>query len=131
MRKKGALYFFYIKTNIKITMRRIVLIVFFFLQVIGIIYSKASAKRYFSWAPFDQISVYEIKALVNGQELSAEEIQGRYNLAPIGRENRSIHHVFGVVSAYELSYGKSDRAQVKVIYQTNGKEKQEWNFNTE
>lgn len=112
-------------------MRTIFISIFFLVQVVGIIYSRFLEEKYFCWAPFDQISVYEIKAEINGVELSAEEIRNRYNLQRVGRENRSIHNVFSILRQYEESYGNQDIAEVKVTYWTNGKEQEEWTFSTE
>lgn len=104
---------------------------FFIAQVFGIIYSRFLEVRYFCWAPFDQISNYEIKAEVNGVVYSPEQIRGRYNIQNNGRENRSIHNVFSIIIQYEESYGREENAAVKVRYSTNGKAKEEWNFSTE
>lgn len=112
-------------------MRRIIVLAFFAVQVFGIIYSRFLDERYFCWAPFDQISYYEIKLKVNGVVFSPEEIKGRYKISANGRENRSIHNVFSIVRQYESSYGKKDLAEVKVIYSTNGKAEEVWSFNAE
>lgn len=112
-------------------MRKVFVSIFFLLQVIGIIYSRFLDERYFCWAPFDQISLYEIKVEVNGVIYSKEQINRRYNLQGNGRENRSIHNVFSIIKQYEESYGREEKAVVKVIYSTNGKVKEEWNFSTE
>lgn len=112
-------------------MRKIIVLIFFLVQVFGIIYSRFLEVRYFCWAPFDQISNYEIKAEVNGVVYSPEQIRGRYNIQSNGRENRSIHNVFSIIRQYEESYGREEKSAVKVIYSTNGKAKEEWNFSTE
>jgi hypothetical protein len=112
-------------------MRKSIVLVFFLLQIGGIIYSRFVDLRYFSWAPFDQISYYEITAKVNGVVLSPQEITRRYTIQNKGRENRSIHHVFSIINQYEESYGKDEKAVVKVVYSTNGKAEEEWNFGTE
>lgn len=111
-------------------MRKIIVLIFFLVQVLGVLYSQFLEERYFCWAPFDQISLYEIKAEVNGVVLSQAQIKGRYNLQGNGRENRSIDNVFSIIRQYEESYGREEKAVVKVIYSTNGKAKKEWNFST-
>lgn len=115
----------------KSRMRRIILFAFFLFQILGIVYSRFLDERYFCWAPFDQISYYEVKTEVNGVLLSPQQTRGRYNLQGYGRENRSIHNVFSIIKQYENSYGKNEKAVVKVIYSTNGKAKEEWDFSTE
>lgn len=112
-------------------MRKIFVLVFFFVQLIGIGYSRFLKERYFCWAPFDQISLYEVKLEVNGVELSLEEIKNRYNLQGYGRENRSIHNVLSIIQQYEESYGSEEVVVVKVSYTTNGKAKEQWDFSTE
>lgn len=112
-------------------MRLAVIFLFFALQLIGIAYSRFGHTRYFCWAPFDQISIYEIEASVNGRKLSPKEVRARYALEMIGRENRSIHHVFSVITQREQTYGQGDASLVRVRYQTNGKEMEEWNFSSE
>ena len=112
-------------------MRRAIILAFFLIQVIGVVYSRFLEERYFCWAPFDQISYYEIRVEVNGVDFTQEQIQRRYNLQGNGRENRAIHNVFSIIKQYEDSYGKEEKVVGKVIYSTNGKAKEEWNFSTE
>lgn len=112
-------------------MRKIIVFSFFLVQVVGIVCSRFLEERYFCWAPFDQISYYEIKAEINGVLFSTQEITERYNIQGNGRENRSIHNVFSIIKQYEKSYGKEEKAVVKVLYRTNGKAQEEWSFKTE
>jgi hypothetical protein len=112
-------------------MRRIFVLTFFLAQVFGIIYARFLDVRYFCWAPFDQISTYVIEAEINGVVFTPGEIKKRYTLEASGRENRSIHNVFSIIRQAEESYGKGDRAAIRVIFSANGKEKEEWIFNTE
>jgi hypothetical protein len=112
-------------------MRKFIVLVFFLVQVTCIIYSRFVDERFFCWAPFDQISIYEIQVKVNSQLLSSQAIRERYNLPSIGRENRSIHNVFDIIRQYEESYGKGESASILVTYYTNGKAKEEWGFKPE
>jgi hypothetical protein len=111
-------------------MRKIFIVAFFCLQLIGIVYSRFVDERYFCWAPFDQISMYEIEGNVNGVDFSREEIKKRYGLTTPGRENRSIHNVFGIIQQHERTYGKKDTVSINVTFSTNGKESKEWSFST-
>lgn len=111
-------------------MRKFIILAFFSLQLIGIGYSRFQDERYFCWAPFDQISIYEIEVKVNGLDLSPEEIKKRYGLTTPGRENRSIHNVFSIIEQFERTYGIDDAVSLKVSFITNGKEQLEWSFNT-
>lgn len=112
-------------------MRKMLISLFFLLQVVAIVYSRFSEERYFCWAPFDQISVFEIQAKINGVEFSPAEVRSRYKMQSPGRENRAIQNVFSIIKQFEQSYGKEDAVVVKVIYSTNGKAKEEWSFSTE
>jgi hypothetical protein len=112
-------------------MRRVALGIFFGLQVVGLGYSRFVNTRYFSWAPYDQISFYTIEAEVNGLTLTAEEVSERYHIPSQGRENRSIDHLFVALSQYEETYGSMDVAHVKVRYQTNGGAQRRWNYTNE
>jgi len=107
-------------------MRKVIIFMFIFSQIVGVIYTRFSDINYFGWVPFDEISFYHIKVTVNSKELNSEQISNRYRLPNRGRENRSIHHVFSIISQYEQSYGKLDSAQVKVLYHVNGKEEEIW-----
>lgn len=112
-------------------MRKFFVLVFFSLQIGGIFYSRFVEERFFCWAPFDQISLYEVRVELNGQSLYSQEINQRYNLPSTGRENRSIHNVFDIISQYEETYGKDESVSIKVTYRINGKAEEEWNFSTE
>ncbi|WP_139316592.1 hypothetical protein [Algoriphagus marinus] len=109
-------------------MKRLLLLFFFLAQVFGVVYTKFSSVNYFGWVPFDQISFYEITVSIDSVKLSSLQVSNRYNLPNPGRENRSISHVFSQISQFERSYGKSDSAQVRVIYRVNGKEEEVWDF---
>jgi hypothetical protein len=43
-----------------------------------------------------------------------------------GRENRSIHHLFGAIRQYESTRGRLDRVSVRVGYRTNGRPEAIW-----
>jgi hypothetical protein len=109
-------------------MRNVILGIFFGLQLVGIGYSRLASTRYFSWAPFDQISFYTIEAEVNGLKLTGEEVMDRYNIPSKGRENRSIDHLFAALRQYEDTYGLPDIVHVKVSYQINGGAQRRWNY---
>ncbi|GAB2483862.1 MAG: hypothetical protein EP311_01945 [Cytophagales bacterium] len=109
-------------------MRYWIIIAFFGLQVVGIILARFQDVRYFAWAPFDQITFYEIYAEVNGLSLSTQEVKKRYGFLSSGRENRSIHHVFDQLKQYESMIGQGDSVKVVVVYRTNGKEGESWEY---
>lgn len=106
--------------------RKVFILLFFGLQVWGIVYARFTSVRYFCWAPYDQISQYEIRVDLNGSTLSSDAIEARYRIQAKGRENRSIHNVMALIRCYEQSYGKDDSAQVELHYTSNGKKAKVW-----
>lgn len=108
--------------------REIILVLFFGLQVVGIVYSRLVPERYFSWAPYDQLSVYSIQVEINGEKLTSSEINSRYNLPATGKENRAISNLIGVIREYELRYGLIENAKVELSYRTNSKPEEIWKW---
>lgn len=96
-------------------------------QVAAIGYARVVPSRYFCWAPYDALSVYELGVALDGQPLPAEAALARYRLRG-NRDNRSIQHVIDIIEQYEQTYGRSDRATVRLRYQTNGREWREWRW---
>ena len=108
--------------------RKIFLVIFFALQVFGIIYARFTDVRYFCWAPYDQISIYQIEVRLSHGLLTNEEIESRYHIPVKSRENRSIQNIISLIKQYEQSYGKHENASVKLIYNTNGKPAEIWRY---
>lgn len=101
-------------------------------QVVTVAYARTVDTRYLAWAPYDQISFYELEVVVDGDSLSAEEIVGRYSLrlwleegVARGRENRSIAHVLTYVRRAEAD---AAALEITVRASVNGRpvEEQTW-----
>ncbi|WP_288373750.1 hypothetical protein [uncultured Algoriphagus sp.] len=105
-------------------LRSIVLFLFFGLQVLGIVVARFHEYRFFSWAPFDELSSYEIESVLEGEKLTDSEIRDRYFIPAKGRENRSINHIFRILKKMEETHSK--KAEVTVRYSTNGKDEETW-----
>ncbi|MEM8706644.1 MAG: hypothetical protein AAGE98_09320 [Actinomycetota bacterium] len=97
--------------------RRLVVAAVLTVQVVTVAYARTTDTRYLAWAPYDQISFYELDVEVDGEALSAEEIVGRYSLrlwleegAARGRENRSIAHVLTYVQRAE-----ADATELEIV----------------
>jgi len=101
---------------------------FFSVQLLGVIVGRFDEAKFFSWAPYDQISYYEIEALRQGQNLSSETIRDRYHISPKGRENRSIHNIISIVRQYENSYGKGENVNITISYTINGHHSGTWTW---
>ena len=109
-------------------LRRFFLLLFFAIQLVGIVYARLLPTRYLSWAPYDQISFFEIEVDVRGKRLTPGEVQARYRLPASGRENRSIHHVLDAVALYEQTYGAGDSAAVRIRYTVNRGAEDVWTY---
>ena len=109
-------------------LRRLFLLLFFGIQLAGVVYARLVPTRYLSWAPYDQISFFDIEVDVRGKRLTPDEIEARYRLPASGRENRSIHHVLDAVALYEGTYGAADSAAVRIRYTVNGGAEESWTY---
>ncbi len=107
-------------------MRKTIILIFFFLQIGGIIYSRFREDRYFCWVPYDEISTYKIVVKIANHTFLNQEITDRYKIENPGRENRSIGNVKSIIRQYETTYGSNDGAIVLLIYNTNGKGEKTW-----
>lgn len=101
---------------------------FFSGQLLGIMNSRFTSTNFFSWAPYDQISYYEIEVQKQGQSLSSESIRNRYHISAKGRENRSIHNIISMIRQYESTYGKGEEVSVTIFYRINGHETGTWKW---
>jgi len=110
------------------TLRRGFLLLFFAIQLAGVVYARTVPTRYLSWAPYDQISFFEIEVDVRGTRLTPVEVQARYRLPDPRRENRSIHHVLNAISQYEQTYGAGDSATIRVRYTVNRGAEEVWTY---
>lgn len=111
-----------------LTTRKIFLIVFFSLQIAGILVGRFTKTKFFCWAPYDEISFYDIDVTVDGVELGKDEITDRYRKPEYGRENRSIHNLISIIRQYETTYGKQDNAIIELSFITNGHSEKIWTW---
>lgn len=109
-----------------ITLRKSFLVIFFGLQILGILVGKFSDARFFCWAPYDQFSFYEINVSIDGRELSDQEILQRYHRGKRGRNNRNIHNVISNVRQYEETYATEKNVTVELSYEVNGHRQETW-----
>lgn len=101
---------------------------FFSVQLLGVIGGRFNEAKFFSWAPYDQLSYYEIEVLRQGQSLSSETIRDRYHISPKGRENRSIQNIISIVRQYENTYGKGENVNITISYTINGHHSGIWTW---
>src|SRR5207237_6850999 len=77
-------------------------------QVGAVVYARFVPSRYFCWAPFDMQTDYRLEVTVNGQKLSAKEIQQRYRRPAQGTDNRSFQHLIDILTEAEQRYHPGD-----------------------
>lgn len=99
---------------------------FLMLQLGGIVYARFTEARYFCWAPYDAINLYQISVVLDDKPLSSEGALERYHLS--GRDNRSIQHVKDIIQQYEENYGTHESVSVVLRYTTNGHSEQQWQW---
>lgn len=109
-----------------ITFRKSVLVIFFGLQVLGVLIGKFSDAKFFLWAPYDQFSFYEINVSIDGHELDEREISNRYRSSNRGRNNRNIHNVISKLRQYEETYAQEKNVTVELSYVINGHQQGTW-----
>ena len=109
--------------------RLIIGILFLLLQVAAIIYARFIPERFFCWAPYDVHTKYQVFVSIDERNLTNEEIESRYGYKMKGWEQRSIFNVISLISQYERTYGKSDNADVYMIYSINGHPEEKWTYN--
>lgn len=110
----------------KHTTRTAVLAALFATQIAAIVYARFVETRFLCWAPYDQITFYRIEVDRNGRVLSQPEIAARYRLPPSGRDPRAIHNTLQGIAQFEVTYGRKDPVNVRVIYRVNGGPEETW-----
>lgn len=97
-------------------------------QVVGIGAGRLTDTRYFCWAPYDEITRFDLWVVIDGRELSPQEVKRRYRLPQATRDNRSWAHVPAIVAHYERTRGSADGAVVEYRYRVNGSESRLWRW---
>ncbi len=108
--------------------RLIIGYIFLSFQLLSIIYARSIPERFFCWAPYDEHTYYEMFVEIDGKELTKKEIGNRYGYFSNGWEVREINNVFSIIKQYETTYGKNDKAIVKVKYSINGRDEKIWDL---
>lgn len=97
-------------------------------QVVGVGVGRLTDTRYFCWAPYDEITQFQLRVVINGRELSQPEVKRRYRLPHATRDNRSWAHVPAIIAHYECTRGSADGAVVEYRYRVNGGEARLWRW---
>ena len=101
-------------------------LMFLVVQIVLIVYSRFVPERFFCWSPYDEHNSFEVYVTIGDKELSFDEVKERYQYKSNGWEARTIHNIFSIIKQYENSYGKADKASVRVVYTKNGHDEQIW-----
>ncbi len=96
-------------------------------QFVMILIGLGTELRYYTWAPHDQQGGYDISVVIDGRELTEDELLDRYRRSR-GVDPRAIAHVFNIVEQYERTYGAGDGAEVEIRYWVNGEGPQVWHW---
>lgn len=115
--------------NIKKNSAHKIGIIFIVFQITLIIYAQFIPERFFCWAPYDEHTYLETQVIIDGRNLSNEEINMRYNYRLKAWEPRSINNIFNMIEQYEKTYGKNDNAYIYITYSTNGHMQKNWFYN--
>jgi len=97
-------------------------------QLGAIVYARFSPARYFCWAPYDQHTIYELRAEVGGRALTPEEVGKRYRRNWVGFDPRSPAHLWDIVEQVELRQAPERRARVTMRYSVNGRSQPDWRW---
>ncbi len=95
-------------------------------QLGALVAARLGPERYFAWAPYDELSRYEIEVVRAGETLSARAVGQRYRCW--GQEHRSIAHVQDIIEQYEQTYGRDESVRVVLRYRTNGGPERRWHW---
>jgi hypothetical protein len=102
---------------------------FLLLQCGLVIHSRFVDSRDFCWAPHTTQVHYRLRVVIGGRALSSAEIARRYRvMGASGWEAHSYQNLINLISQYERTYGKRDRARVLLRYRINGGELRRWNW---
>jgi len=113
---------------LRLSLRPLLACLFLGAQGVGIIAARFGPERYFCWAPYDEITLFEITVTVGSRILAPEEVQARYQLPDPRRDNRSWAHVPRAISQYERTLGVHDKAYVEFRYTVNGGPPRLWTW---
>jgi hypothetical protein len=111
--------------------RTSVAILFLVLQVGSIVYARFTPRRYFCWAPNDYVVEYQLDVDVAGHALPPEQVIARYHLSPShkGLVEHPVEHLIDNIEQYETTYGKNDKATVRLRWRHNGHSQlREWRW---
>ena len=97
-------------------------------QIGMIVYARFVPSRYFCWAPMDSQNLFSVRVVINGRELSTDEIVSRYRQPQQGGNWQSIQHVKDKLQQYEETYGRTDNAKVEMTYTVNDGKEQFWEW---
>lgn len=90
--------------------------------------SNCCKERYFAWAPNDYSVDYQINASVNGRPLDDSEISDRYRLDQVGFWEDPVERLEGLLKRRELTYAGTDRVNILLEYELNGRPTATWTW---
>jgi len=111
-----------------VSLRTVIAILFLALQVVLVIRAQFVDTREFCWAPHTTQVRYTIETVIDGKPLTQDEITRRYHIPADWWEAHSWRNVSKLLAQYERTYGRNDRARVRLRYSINGREPETWTW---
>jgi hypothetical protein len=109
-------------------MRRLIGILFLFLQLSSFVYARFVPSRWLAWAPNDYAVDYSLRVQVRERVLSKFETEERYGLPAKSLYENPPQNIMDIVRQYEQTYGRKDHAGAVLQYRLNGGPPQQWRW---
>ena len=100
-------------------MRKLLLFIFFSIQVIFIAIQLNSETKFFNWAMYHTIADYVITISVDGKVLTESEFRKRYKFPNASTEGRSLEHLKRKLIMFEKLYGNGAKSKITIDYVEN------------
>jgi len=109
--------------------KNIILLIFFLSQLLGIALNPYYPTRLFCWAPYDQLSTYDIEVFLDDRQLSVAEFEKAFRMSPIGRENRSIYNLIDILKSTAERFQLENRLYtIELSFKINGHQSGTWSW---
>lgn len=108
-------------------MRKLLLFIFFSIQVICIAVQLNRETKFFNWSMYHTIAEYVVTVVVDDKILTESEFNNRYQFPNASTEGRSLDHLKRKLIMFERLYGNGAKSKITIDYVENLKSgKWEW-----
>lgn len=108
--------------------KKILIVLFFLIQIVLIIYQLNNETKFFNWAMFHTKIDYTATVTVNGVELNDKDFFKRYKILKTGSECRSLEHLKRKMTQRELIYRDSSKVFIELNYIENTHKRDTWKW---